>query len=89
MTESTGRPDAVEHTLRSIWSEVLNLQRVEGDPSFLDLGGDSIAAALCANRMRTRLRVDIDAGVLLTGLSLSQLALHVLRTAEESSSAGS
>ncbi|MCX8566191.1 MAG: glycopeptidolipid biosynthesis protein [Glomeribacter sp. 1016415] len=41
-----------ERTLATLFSEVLNLQRVSSDDSFFDLGGDSITAIQLVSRAR-------------------------------------
>ena len=64
--------------LRSIWTEILNLDTIADDDNFLDLGGDSIAAMLCLNRIRARFGVDIPMTVFLAeDMTLRKLASEI------------
>jgi acyl carrier protein len=44
--------------LIQIWSEVLEVDSPEPNSSFLDLGGDSLAAMLCISRLRNSFGVE-------------------------------
>jgi hypothetical protein len=54
--------------LRTVWSEVLELSYVDVDvdSTFLELGGESISATLCVNRILRTFGVDMSARALLT-----------------------
>ncbi len=54
-TASDGAPkpaSTLERELAAIWSEVLDVSDVGSDTAFVELGGDSIAATLCLNRIQ-------------------------------------
>jgi acyl carrier protein len=58
----------LHNELRAIWSEALEVpfDEVDLDTTFLDLGGESISAMLCVNRVLRTFGVDISAKSLLT-----------------------
>lgn len=49
----------VEGVLLQIWSEVLNLEKVGLYDDFLGLGGDSLAAMRCINRVNATFGVEL------------------------------
>jgi acyl carrier protein len=54
---SPHRPDhdtlqAIQIRLHEIWVEMLNVRTIAETDNFVELGGDSIAATLCINRIR-------------------------------------
>ena len=50
---------STEHLVRDLWIEVLGLSRVSIYDKFIDLGGDSVLAALLVSRIRDHLNVEI------------------------------
>ncbi len=48
-----------ERTLLQIWSEVLNTEPIGIYDDFLDLGGDSLAAMRCTNRIIATFGVEV------------------------------
>jgi acyl carrier protein len=48
-----------ERVLLGIWSAVLNRDQVGLADDFADLGGDSVAAMRCINRIRTTFGVEV------------------------------
>jgi hypothetical protein len=66
---------SLESRLALIWTEALEVEGVGVDDTFIDLGGESIAAALCANRLRRDLGVVIRPATLLApGMTVKRLA---------------
>ena len=59
-----GTTDVATH-LMAIWTELLKVPQVAGSDNFVELGGDSIAATMCINRIRAELGVDIPVTTLL------------------------
>jgi peptidyl-dipeptidase Dcp len=64
----------LERTLCGIWSEVLGRPVDDVTATLTDLGGDSIAAARLAARMRSRLGVRIDLATVLRCQSIERVA---------------
>lgn len=56
---------AIEAFLISTWAEVLQVDDVPPDGNFIGLGGDSITAALCLNRVRASFDVELSIEALL------------------------
>lgn len=50
--EAAGPRTETERILAGIWSEVLKTDRVGIYDDFIDLGGHSLSATLCVNRIR-------------------------------------
>lgn len=48
-----------EQVLLEIWSAILNVDTIGVHDDFLDLGGDSLSATRCINRIRTAFAVDV------------------------------
>jgi acyl carrier protein len=64
----------VTEQMRTIWSESLNGVTVQERDHFVELGGDSIAAAMCVARIRHVFGVDVGVGtLLLEGMTVSTL----------------
>lgn len=72
----TFRPLAgpTEQAVAAVWREVLGRNRIGADDNFLDLGGDSMTAALLLDQTVDRLGVDLTLGELLSAASLAALA---------------
>jgi amino acid adenylation domain-containing protein len=51
---ATADSASIGDTLRAIWTEVLNVSRVEPEDHFFELGGDSLRAAQVVARLRER-----------------------------------
>jgi acyl carrier protein len=76
-TADDARPsrDAIEQRLLAIWSETLDLDPIAADDTFVELGGDSIAATLCLNRIQTEFGVEVPVdALLLDAVSVRELA---------------
>lgn len=63
-----------EETLAGIWAETLGRDRVAADDNFLDLGGDSMTAALLLDLTNERLGTELTLGELLAAPSLAAVA---------------
>lgn len=48
-----------ERVLQDIWSAVLKVERLGRHDDFLGLGGDSLAAMRCNNRVRERFGIEL------------------------------
>jgi hypothetical protein len=68
---------ATEVALAAIWGEVLGRARIGADDNLLDLGGDSMTAALLLDLTNERLGVDLSLDSLLGAASLAVLARQV------------
>lgn len=61
--------------IASIWRELLQVDVVRDADNFVELGGDSIAAVLCANEIQRRCGVEIPVALMLSEtLTLTELA---------------
>jgi 3-oxoacyl-(acyl-carrier-protein) synthase len=67
----------LEHTLGTIWQEVLGLERVGVDDPFFELGGHSLLLAQVRARIRERLRRDIGMVSLFQYPTIRQLAAYL------------
>ncbi|EWS57231.1 Linear gramicidin synthase subunit D [Methylibium sp. T29-B] len=68
-------PDApMERLLARIWCEVLNLDRIESQDHFFELGGDSLLASQMMARARRLLNVKASVNVLFEAPVLAKLA---------------
>lgn len=63
-----------EVAIAAVWCEVLGRPRISPDDNFLDLGGDSMTAALLLDLTNERLGADLSLGDLLAAPSLAALA---------------
>ncbi|MEW5926457.1 MAG: amino acid adenylation domain-containing protein [Gemmatimonadota bacterium] len=79
------RREAAERALGGILADVLGASDGEGD--FLALGGDSLAAARVAARVRRRLGVELPLRALFDARSLAELAARVEQAGSERASA--
>ena len=77
---------AIEPTttrLRAIWAEVLNVPAIRDEDHFLELGGDSIAAVLCAARIEEEFNVEVPVAMLfIEETTLGSLAEAIHATAQ-------
>jgi acyl carrier protein len=69
---------ATERTLLQIWSEVLNTDPIGVYDDFLSLGGDSLAAMRCINRIIATFGVEVPLDLfLLESASITRIALEI------------
>lgn len=69
-----------EKTLLQIWSEVLNTDQASIDDDFLSLGGDSLTAMRCINRIIATFGVEIPLDLfLLESATIAQVASEIAR----------
>jgi acyl carrier protein len=67
-----------EKILVEIWSAVLNIQHFGADNDFLSLGGDSLAAMRCINRVSAVFGVELPVDLfLLDSASIAKVASEV------------
>lgn len=67
-----------ERTLVQIWSEVLNTDQISIHDDFLGLGGDSLAAMRCINRIIAMFGVEIPLELfLLESATIAQIASEI------------
>lgn len=68
----------IESHIHAIWGEILGVQAIGSNESFIDLGGDSIAASLCQLRVKREFGIHVPIEMLLVEtLSCRALARHV------------
>jgi acyl carrier protein len=72
--EAEGPADvaAIEPTIAEFWCEVLEVDEVSGDDHLLEMGGNSLAATMIANR------IELSLGVRPTMTELLSSSLHEL-----------
>ena len=51
--------------LEALWREILGIDEIRPNDTFIDLGGESLAGVLCMNRIKAVFGVVIPLGVLL------------------------
>jgi acyl carrier protein len=69
-----------ERTLVQIWSEVLNTDQIRIYDDFLSLGGDSLAAMRCINRIIATFGVEVPLDLfLLESANIAQVASEIAR----------
>ncbi|SDX46163.1 arthrofactin-type cyclic lipopeptide synthetase C [Pseudomonas syringae] len=73
----------LETSLASIWSELLQVERVGRDDRFFELGGHSLLAMRMVSQVRQRLSLELALGDLFADSSLSAVA-HCLAAAARS-----
>ncbi len=56
---------SLEEKLRALWREILEIPEFGIDDTLFDLGGESISATLCANRIESMFAVRIPVSILL------------------------
>ena len=68
-------PNEIERVLLQIWSEVLNQENIGIHDDFLGLGGDSMAAMRCINRITKMFGVELPIDLfLLESVDVAQAA---------------
>ncbi len=78
-----------EEVLLQIWSEVLNLENLSLHDDFLGLGGDSLAAMRCINRINARFGVELPLDLfLLESANITQVISVIARMQFETVQAG-
>jgi acyl carrier protein len=74
-----------ERILLQIWSEVLNTENISMHDDFLGLGGDSLAAMRCINRIGAKLGIELPLDLfLLDSASIAQIARELANTQRDS-----
>ncbi len=68
---------ATEEVVASIWTSVLEMERISADDNFFALGGHSLAAIRVVYRLQEFLGIDLEARTLFAAQTLSELALEV------------
>lgn len=69
-----------ESTLLQIWSEVLNTDQIGIHDDFLGLGGDSLTAMRCINRIIATFGVEVPLDLfLLESANIAQVASEIAR----------
>lgn len=69
-----------ERTLLQIWSEVLNTDQISIHDDFLSLGGDSLAATRCINRIIATFGVEVPLDLfLLKAANIVQVTSEITR----------
>lgn len=67
-----------ERTLLQIWSEVLNTDQIGIHDDFFSLGGDSLAAMRCINRIIATFGVEVPLDLfLLEAATIAQIASEI------------
>jgi acyl-coenzyme A synthetase/AMP-(fatty) acid ligase/acyl carrier protein len=74
---------AVEVELAAIWGGVLGIDRVGTDETFLDLGGDSLQAAMIVAKVAARFALQVPMSVLLDSGTVAAMATVVEATRRE------
>lgn len=78
--------NSVETQIAMIWRDVLQVPEVRLEDNFVELGGDSIAATLCLNRLRRTIDHDVLVSTLLAPeMTLQQFATLVSGASSDSS----
>jgi acyl carrier protein len=73
---------AIEAELASMWADVLGVDTVGIDDTFLDLGGDSLRAAMLAARVTARYNLDLPMRALLDFGTVAKMAASVASSIE-------
>jgi yersiniabactin nonribosomal peptide synthetase len=79
-SSATSAHAETEKTLLQIWSEVLNTDQISIHDDFLSLGGDSLAAMRCINRIVAAFGAEVPLELfLLESASIAQIASEIAR----------
>jgi acyl carrier protein len=70
-------PSSLEQEIVSIWAAMLELDSVEVDEDFFELGGDSLMAAELQIQIDRRFGVEVPASVIYRTPTIAQLARAV------------
>lgn len=73
----------VEHTLATLWAEVLRLDQVGVEDAFLDLDGDSLQAAQIVARVLTTYHVQVPLRTLFASPTIAAMAVLVTQALAE------
>lgn len=77
-SSATSAHAEIERTLLQIWSEVLTTDQIGIHDDFLSLGGDSLAAMRCINRIIAAFGVEVSLDLfLLESATIAQVALEI------------
>ena len=77
-SSATSTHAETERTLLQIWSEVLNINPIGIHDDFLGLGGDSLAAMRCINRIIATFGVEVPLELfLLESATIAQVASEI------------
>jgi acyl carrier protein len=77
ITMAAAAHSETENTLLQIWSEVLNIGDIGIHDEFLNLGGDSLAAMRCINRISATFGVELPLDLFLLE------SAHIAKVASE------
>jgi amino acid adenylation domain-containing protein len=83
----TAPRDDLEHSLWSIWSEVLGQTNFGVNSSFFDLGGHSLLITQVASRIRGRLGIELPLATLFDLRSIGDIAGHLREQASQGANA--
>ena len=67
----------IERTLAEIWRAALSLDRVGVEDRYLDLGGDSLMAAVIFSQIETRFGIRLAMSLLDSAPTIAQLATRI------------
>jgi amino acid adenylation domain-containing protein len=73
VTHQDAARDELLVALSRLWAETIGVEHVEADDNFFEIGGDSLAAARLAARVRERLRLPIEVRDIFVHPRLSEL----------------
>ncbi|TKC86273.1 hypothetical protein FAZ69_20680 [Trinickia terrae] len=81
MSEINDYQTPEEAALASIFCEILNLDRIDPDVGYLDLGGNSISLYLILEKVKERYAIDLDPQLFFKRetSSLRELAIAIAR----------
>jgi len=69
---------AVIEQLRAIWKQALDIESVPDDANFVDLGGDSLAASMCQQRVAAIFNVRLQrTALLIEATTLQSVAARI------------
>ncbi len=66
-----------EHTLATIWKEVLRLEKIGVNDNFFELGGSSLSSAILLSRINTMFKVKLPLSAIFQERTVSKLAFIV------------
>lgn len=79
-----GPRDFVEAAVTHIWETALGFEQIGIHDDFLDIGGDSLIAALIASEIRERFAVEIPLPLFFENLTIADLATEISRSQDGS-----